>query len=268
MLLVIDVGNTNIVLGVYRNDELMCHWRIATVKERTVDEYAIVLKNLFDLASMTFSQLSAVIISCVVPPMLDNLERLSQHYFKQTPLVVGPGIRTGMPIQYDNPREVGADRIVNAVAAYEKWRCAMIVVDFGTATTFDVISAAGTYLGGAIAPGVGISSEALFARASKLPRVEFSRPAQIIARNTVNSMQAGIFYGYVGLVEGIVSRMQAEAGIPLKVIATGGLAETISKGCEVVDSVAPWLTLEGLKILYQRNTPAALSSEAGRIKGS
>lgn len=254
MLLVIDVGNSNIVLGVYCDDKLIRDWRVATDKERTVDEYAVLVNNFFGLAQMQFSQLTAVIISCVVPPMLKSLESLCLKYFNLKPLVVGPGVKTGMPIQYDNPKEVGADRIVNAVAAYEKWRCGMIVVDFGTATTFDVISANGEYQGGAIAPGVGISAEALFSRASKLPRVEFSRPAQIVAKNTVNSMQAGIFYGYVGLVEGIVSRIREEIGQPLKVVATGGLAASIAEATAMVDCVEPYLTLEGLRILHLRNS--------------
>lgn len=253
MLLVIDVGNSNIVLGVYQNDDLVHDWRIATDKDRTVDEYAMLVRNLFELGGMRFEQLSAAIISCVVPPMLNSLEALCRKYFNLTPLVIGPGVKTGMPIQYDNPKEVGADRIVNAVAAFEKWRCAMIVVDFGTATTFDVISASGEYQGGAIAPGIGISAEALFARASKLPRVEFTRPPQVVAKNTVSSMQSGIFYGYVGLVEGIVTRMREEIGQPLKVVATGGLAAAIAEASEMVDSVEPYLTLEGLKILYRRN---------------
>jgi len=253
MLLVIDVGNSNTVLGIYRDTLLERDWRVATDKYRTVDEYAMLIHDLFRLAGIAFEDLSDVIISCVVPPMLNTLEGLCRQYLKLTPYVVGPGIKTGMPIQYDNPKEVGADRIVNAVAAYEKCKCGLIVVDFGTATTFDVISPEGEYQGGAIAPGVGISAEALFDRASKLPRVEFSRPAQIIAKNTVCSMQAGIFFGYVGLVEGIVSRMKEELATNPKVIATGGLAAPIADATDSIDLVEPYLTLEGLYLLYRRN---------------
>lgn len=255
MLLVIDVGNSNTVLGIYQDQELKKDWRVGTDKYRTVDEYAMLINDLFRLAGFGFEDLNDVIVSCVVPPMLNTLELLCQQYFDLKPHVVGPGIKTGMPIQYDNPREVGADRIVNAVAAYQKCCCELIVVDFGTATTFDVISADGSYQGGAIAPGVGISSEALFERASKLPRVEFSRPAQIIAKNTINSMQAGIFFGYVGLVEGIVRRMKKELSNDVKVIATGGLAAPIAAATDCIDVVEPFLTLEGLRILYERNRP-------------
>ncbi len=253
MLLVIDVGNTNTVLGIYQGNELKKDWRVGSDKNRTVDEYAMLISNLFGFSGLSFSDLDAVIVSCVVPPMLNALERLCKQYFQLTPYVVGPGIKTGMPIQYDNPKEVGADRIVNAVAAYEKHKGCLIVVDFGTATTFDVISADGAYQGGAIAPGVGISADALFARASKLPRVEFARPPHIVAKNTVNSMQAGIFFGYVGLVEGIVCRMQKELDGKAKVIATGGLAAPIAAATDSIDQVEPFLTLEGLRILYQRN---------------
>ncbi|HEY5674418.1 MAG TPA: type III pantothenate kinase [Malonomonas sp.] len=255
MLLVIDVGNSNTVLGIYAGDELKKDWRVGTDKYRTVDEYAMLINQLFRLSDFKFTDLTDVIVSCVVPPMQNILDKLCRQYFHLTPYVVGPGMKTGMPIQYDNPREVGADRIVNAVAAYEQCRCPLIVVDFGTATTFDVISAEGVYLGGAISPGVGISAEALFERASKLPRVEFSRPPQIIAKNTVNSMQSGIFYGYVGLVEGIVSRMKKELPENARVIATGGLAGPIAEATDSIDQVEPFLTLEGLRILYQRNRP-------------
>ena len=253
MLLVIDIGNSNTVLGIYEGATLRNDWRIGTDKDRTVDEYAMLINNLFQLSGLTFSDLDDVIVSSVVPPMLDTIEGLCQRYFKLTPYVVGPGIKTGMPIHYDNPREVGADRIVNAIAAYETTKCALIVVDFGTATTFDVISPDGCYEGGAIAPGVGISADALFDRASKLPRVEFSCPDQIVAKNTVSSMQAGIFFGYVGLVEGIVSRMKKELPEQPMVIATGGLATSISAATRCIDKVEPFLTLDGLRILYDRN---------------
>lgn len=253
MLLVIDVGNTNTVLGMYRDSHLVRSWRITTDKSRTVDEYAMLIHELFQLSDIHFTDVQDVIISSVVPPMVNTLEGLCQEYFKLEPYVVGPGIKTGMPIQYDNPREVGADRIVNAVAAYEKNRCSLIIVDFGTATTFDYISARGEYQGGAIAPGLGISAEALFERASKLPRVEFSRPPQVIAKNTVNSMQSGIFFGYVGLVDGIVNSMKQETKEEPRVVATGGLAEAIASASKTIDAVDPSLTLEGLRIIYCRN---------------
>ncbi len=253
MLLVIDVGNSNTVLGIYVGRELKQNWRVGTDKYRTVDEYAMLINDLLRLSGLQFADLKDVIVSSVVPSMLNTVEGLCRKYFHVTPYVVGPGMKTGMPIQYDNPREVGADRIVNAVAAFEEYHSELIVVDFGTATTFDVVSASGSYLGGAISPGVGISSEALFERASKLPRVEFARPTQIIAKNTVNSMQAGIFFGYVGLVEGIVSRIKAELKSSPRVIATGGLAGPIAAATDSIDEVKPFLTLDGLRILYERN---------------
>jgi type III pantothenate kinase len=253
MLLVIDVGNSNTVLGIYTGAELTHNWRVGTDKDRTVDEYAVLINDLFRLSGLTFADLSDVMVSSVVPSMLNTIDGLCAKYFKLKPFIVGPGIKTGMPIHYENPREVGADRIVNGVAAYETYNCALIVVDFGTATTFDLISADGAYLGGAIAPGVGISADALFSRASKLPRVDISRPAQIIAKNTVSSMQAGIYFGYVGLVEGIVSRMKKEFAKPVKVVATGGFAATIAESTDCIDLVDPFLTLEGLRILYELN---------------
>ena len=253
MLLVIDVGNTNTVLGLYRGEDLQRSWRLHTDKVRTADEWAMAVHELFGLAGVHFPDVDDVIIACVVPPVLSALEELCRSYFRREPCVVGPGIRTGMPILYDNPHEVGADRIVNAVAAYDRKRRSLIVVDFGTATTFDVISARGEYLGGAISPGLGISAEALYLRASKLPRVEIACPPQVIARNTVNSMQSGLFYGYVGLVDGIVARMKGELREAPYVLATGGLAGLIAPYSQTIDEVDPNLTLEGLRIIFERH---------------
>ena len=253
MLLVIDVGNTNTVLGLYDGEELVHDWRIRTVIDHTVDEYGMLILNLYKNSRISSKAIKDIIISCVVPPMLNILEPLCLKYFDTRPLIVGPGVRTGMPIFYDNPKEVGADRIVNAVAAYEKYRHDLIIVDFGTATTFDYISSKGEYMGGCIAPGIMISSEALFERASKLPRVELTRPHDVITKDTVSGMQAGIMFGYAGLVDGIVRRMKAETASEPIVVATGGLAKLIASEAKQIDVVDEMLTLEGLRIIYLRN---------------
>ncbi len=253
MLLVIDVGNTNTVVGVFDGEKLVQSWRVRTVANHTVDEYGMLIYSLYKSSKISTKSISDIIISCVVPPMLNILEPLCEKYFHIKPLIVEPGIKTGMPIQYDNPREVGADRIVNAVAAFEKYKTDLIIVDFGTATTFDYVSVKGEYLGGCIAPGIVISSEALFERASKLPRVEFKKPKTIIAKDTISSMQAGIMFGYAGLVDGIVERMKAEVKSNPTVIATGGLAGVIAPETKCIEIVDENLTLEGLRIIHLKN---------------
>ncbi|HOJ51515.1 MAG TPA: type III pantothenate kinase [Syntrophales bacterium] len=257
MLLVIDVGNTNTVLGIFDGDKLVHDWRIRTVTDHTVDEYGMLIYMLYKSSQINSQHITDIIISCVVPPMLNILEPLCEKYFHLKPLIVGPGIKTGMPIFYDNPREVGADRIVNAVAAYEKYRRDLIVVDFGTATTFDYISPRGEYMGGCIAPGLMISSEALFERAAKLPRVELVKPKVVVAKDTVSSMQAGIIYGYAGLVDGIVERIKTEVKGNPKVIATGGLARVVAPETKSIEEIDDMLTLKGLYLIYQRNRSEA-----------
>ncbi|WP_409252493.1 type III pantothenate kinase [Bacillus sp. SCS-153A] len=254
MIFVLDVGNTNIVLGVYEGEELKYHWRMETNRHKTEDEYGMIVKNLFQHVQLSLESIEGIIISSVVPPIMFSLERMCEKYFNITPLVVGPGIKTGLNIKYENPREVGADRIVNAVAGIKEYGGPLIIVDFGTATTYCYINEEKQYMGGAIAPGIGISTEALYSKAAKLPRIEIGRPDHIIGKNTVSAMQSGILYGYVGQVEGIVKRMKATDDTNPLVIATGGLAQLISKESDVIDVVDPFLTLKGLKLIYERNS--------------
>jgi type III pantothenate kinase len=261
MLLVIDVGNTNTVLGVFHSSpdathELLAHWRVATLKRQTVDEYGVLFRNLFAMANLKVADIRGIIISSVVPPLDATLRGVCERYFQTKALFIEPGVKTGMPVHYDSPADVGADRIVNGVAAFEKYGGPCIVVDFGTATTFDAISAAGEYMGGVIAPGIGISADALFERTARLPRVEIRRPERVIGTNTVASLQSGLSYGYLGLVDGILERMIAEMGSNTKVVATGGLGILMGRDSKYITEVNDQLTLDGLRIIWERNQTA------------
>jgi type III pantothenate kinase len=263
MLLVLDVGNTNTVLGVFEPKpgaqgtesygNLIAHWRVSTAKTQTVDEYGVLFRNLFAMNGLEVTSVQGTVISSVVPPLDSTLREVCERYFQIKPLFIEPGVRTGMPVHYDNPAEVGADRIVNSVAAFERFGGPCIIVDFGTATTFDAVSAKGEYLGGVITPGIGISADALFERTARLPRVDIRKPPRVLATNTVNSLQSGLYYGYLGLIDGILERLMAELGGEVKVVATGGLASLMGSGSKYIREVDDLLTLEGLRIIYERH---------------